>query len=60
MNINDQLSKTLKVIKNDYERAMIGVSNAAAAGNASTAREMASIDQQISTTVDAGSNATDA
>jgi len=60
VNINDQLSKTLKVIKNDYERAMIGVSNAVAAGNASTAREMASIDQMISTSLDAGSNSTDA
>tara|TARA_X000001382_G_C3159979_1_gene175892 strand:- start:759 stop:1271 length:513 start_codon:yes stop_codon:yes gene_type:complete len=39
---------------------MVGISNALAAGNASTAREMASIDQQISTTLDAGSNSTDA
>lgn len=38
----------------------MGVSNSAATGNSSTAREMASADQQISTSVDAGSNATDA
>jgi len=55
-----QLSKTLKVIKNDYERAMVGISNAVAAGNASTAREMASVSAMISTTLDAGSNSTDA
>lgn len=39
---------------------MVGVSQAAVGGGASTARKMASIDQQISTTVDAGSNSTDA
>lgn len=60
MNTNDQLAKTLKNVKRDYEHAMVGVSNAAVAGNASTAREMASIDQMITTSVDAGSNSTDA
>mgnify|MGYP003138746379 CR=1 FL=1 len=55
-----QLAKTLKNVKRDYEHAMVGVSNAAVAGNASTAREMASIDQMITTSLDAGSNATDA
>lgn len=38
---------------------MVGISNAAAAGSASAAREMASLDQLISTSVDQGSNATD-
>lgn len=55
-----QLGRALKEIKRDLERALIGVDNAAVAGDASTAREMASISQQISTTVDAGANATDA
>ncbi len=54
------LAKTLKAIKLDVEKAMIGVDQAAVAGGASTARKMASVSQQISTTVDAGSNATDA
>jgi len=54
-----QLGKALKEIKRDYERAMIGVDNAAVTGNSSTAREMASVSQQISTTVDAGSGSTD-
>ena len=39
---------------------MIGVDNALVAGNASTAREMASVTQMISTTLDAGANSTDA
>ena len=42
---------------------MVGVDNAAvagAAGNSPAAREMASVTQQITTDVDAGSNATDA
>ena len=30
-----QLAKELKSIKKDYERAMVGVSNAAVAGNSS-------------------------
>ena len=55
-----QVNRALKEIKRDLERALIGVDNAAVAGDASTAREMASISQQISTTVDAGSNSTDA
>lgn len=37
----------------------MGVDQASVAGNASTARKMASVSQQISTTVDAGANATD-
>lgn len=53
------LAKTLKVLKLDLEVSMCGVSQAAVTGDASTARKMASIDQQISTTVDAGGNATD-
>jgi hypothetical protein len=55
-----QLAKTLKALKLDYERALCGVSQAMVAGSASAARKMASMDQQISTTVDAGSNSTDA
>jgi len=39
---------------------MVGVSQAAVAGSASAARKMASADQLISTSVDAGSNSTDA
>ena len=54
------LAKTLKAVKLDVEKAMIGVDQAAVAGSASAARKMASISQQISTTVDAGSNSTDA
>lgn len=54
------LAKTLKAIKLDVEKAMVGVDQAAVAGGASTARKMASVSQQISTSVDAGSNATDA
>ena len=60
MNTNDQMGRTLKNIKRDVEYAFCGAINAAASGNASTAREMSSIDQLISTTIDAGSNSTDA
>ena len=55
-----QLAKSLKSIKRDYEFALVGQDNAKVAGNATTAREMDSATQQISTTVDAGANATDA
>lgn len=55
-----QLAKKLKEIKKDYERAMVGVEQAAVAGDGNTARKMTSVLNQISTTVDAGSNATDA
>lgn len=55
-----QLAKTLKALKLDYERALCGVSQAMVAGSASAARKMASMDQQISTSLDAGSNSTDA
>ena len=54
-----QLAKKLKEIKKDYERAMVGVEQAAVAGSASVARQMTSILNQISTTVDAGAGATD-
>lgn len=54
------LAKVLKQVKLDVEKSMVGVSQAAVVGTAAAARKMASIDQQISTTVDAGSNATDA
>ena len=55
------LAKSLKELKRDIERAMVGIDNAAVAGNSSTAREMASVTKQIAAgnTVDAGSNATD-
>lgn len=55
-----QLAKSLKSIKRDYEFSLVGQDNAKVAGNATTAREMDSASQQISTTVDAGANATDA
>lgn len=52
------LAKTLKSLKLDVEFAMIGVDQAAvAAGDASTARKMASASKQISTTVDGGGDA---
>ena len=54
------MSKALKEIKRDLERAYVGVDNAAVTGASSTAREMASATQQITTDVDAGANATDA
>ena len=57
---NDALAKTLKAIKLDVEKALVGVDQAAVPGSASAARKMASVSQQISTTVDAGSNSTDA
>ena len=57
------LGKASKEIKRDLEFAYVGASNAAVTGNASgpVAREMDSVDQLIdsTTTVDAGSNATD-
>lgn len=57
-----QLSKALKEIKKDVEFAFVGASNATAVGDATTAREMASADQLIDSSVstDAGTNATDA
>ena len=50
------MSKALKEIKRDLERAYIGVDNAAVTGTSSAAREMASATQQI-TTVEAGGTA---
>jgi len=55
-----QLGKALKAIKLDLEKAFVGVDNASVTGDSSTAREMASATQQVTTTVDAGANATDA
>ena len=55
-----QLAKALKSISRDLEFAYVGQDNAKVTGDASTAREMDSVMPQISTTVDAGSNATDA
>lgn len=54
-----QMSRTLKNVKRDAEFMICGASNAAVTGSASAAREADSIDQLISTAVDAGSNATD-
>ena len=54
------LAKKLKEIKKDYEHALVGVAQASVTGNATTARKMTSFLNQISTTIDAGSNSTDA
>ena len=55
-----QLAKALKSIKRDLEFAYVGQDNTKVTGDAATAREMDSVMPQISTTVDAGANATDA
>ena len=55
-----QLAKKLKEIKKDYEHAMVGVTQASVAGNASQARKMTSLLNQISTNVDAGGGSADA
>ena len=54
-----QLAKALKSIKRDLEFAYVGQDNSKVTGSSSVAREMDSIIPQISTSVDAGSNATD-
>ena len=54
-----QLAKALKSIKRDLEFAYVGQDNAKVTGSSSVAREMDSAIPQISTTVDAGTNATD-
>lgn len=56
------LARHLKMLKRDIEFAYVGVDNATVTGNATTAREMPSVSQLISstTTVDAGSGSTDA
>jgi len=54
------LAKKLKEIKKDYEHALVGVTQATVVGSASAARKMTSFLNQISTTLDAGSNSTDA
>jgi hypothetical protein len=53
------LAKVLVALKKDVEKSMVGVSQAAVNSGANAARKMASINQMISTTVDAGSNSTD-
>lgn len=53
------MGKALKEIKRDLERAMVGVDQAAVTGSESAARKFASVTQQISTSVDSGSNSTD-
>ena len=55
-----QLAKALKSIKRDLEFAYVGQDNSKVTGSSSVAREMDSIIPQITTDVDAGSNATDA
>lgn len=55
-----QLAKKLKEIKKDYEHAMVGVTQVAVAGSASTARKMTSLLNQITTNVDAGGGSADA
>jgi len=52
------MAKALKEIKRDYEHALVGLDQAAVAGSASAARKMQSVINQISTTLDAGSDAT--
>lgn len=54
-----QLAKALKAIKKDVEAAFVGRDQAAVTGTSSAARKMASLINQISTSVDAGANATD-
>lgn len=64
------LAKTLKALKLDVEAAMVGVNQATVVGNsasgsgddavAATGRKMGSVSTQITTTVDAGTNAADA
>lgn len=54
-----QLSKALKAIKRDLEAAFVGSDQAAVTGGSGTARRMASVINQITTSVDAGANATD-
>jgi hypothetical protein len=54
-----QLAKAAEEVKRDLEYAFVGIDNAAVAGNASTAREMASATQMIhaNTTIAGGSAA---
>lgn len=56
-----QLGKKLKEIKRDYERACVGIDNAAVVGDDSgpTAREFKSASQMITRSVDAGAGSTD-
>ena len=57
-----QLGKALKELKRDIEFAYVGQDNAKVTGSSSVAREMDSASKLIdsTTTIDAGSNATDA
>ena len=54
-----QLGKALKEVKRDLERAMVGVSTVGAAGDASTARKMKSVIDQIDNSIDADAAAYD-
>jgi hypothetical protein len=51
-----QIAKMSKELKRDMENALVGLNNAAVAGNASTARELASVQSWISTNVDKASD----
>lgn len=54
------LAKTLKALKLDVEKAMVGVDQVKVSDeDGDTARKMASVSQQITTTVDAGDQAAD-
>lgn len=54
-----QLGRALKAIKRDLEAAFVGRDQASVSGSGSTARKMASVINQITTSVDAGANASD-
>jgi len=53
-----QLAKRGKELKRDMENALVGLNNAKAAGNASTARELASVQSWIATNTSKSSGAT--
>lgn len=53
-----QLAKKLKEIKKDYERAMVGIQQDAVTGSKSAGRRMASLLNQMTTTVSSGDKAT--
>ena len=55
----DQIAKKMKEIKTDWEMSAFGAKNAKAAGNASTAREMADIITYLKTNTSRGSGGAD-
>ena len=54
-----QLAKLAKELKTDMEYACIGVNNAQVAGNATTARELGSVQSYIATNTSAGASGAD-